>query len=282
MLVALLNGLAFSALLLVLSLGLALIFGLRGIVNFAHGGIYMLGAYVGLTISTDVNFWAALVVVPLIFGVVGCLADYLGLRRLADRPQTDSVLLTFGLAFVITALVEKVWGQQGKTLDAPNILSGSVSVLGEVYPKYRLFVAVCSLAAALAVLAWLMTTRTGLHIRAARERRSTASQLGVDVDRVSALVVGAGTALAGVAGVLAGPYLSLSPSMGVDILVMTFIVVVTGGLGSVEGAAAAAFVLGFSISLSATYLPDMSAYVPYAAMLLILLAKPAGLFGKAI
>ncbi|MCU1671435.1 MAG: transporter permease [Blastococcus sp.] len=279
MAVQLLNGLAFGVLLLVLSSGLALIFGLRGVVNFAHGALYMLAAYIGFSATTHLSFWAALVITPLALASLGIVLDRYGLRFLSHRAPLDMVLLTFGLTFVITDLVETVWGEQSRSLDPTAALAGSMSVFGVRYPTYRLFLIAVGLLVCVALVVWLRLSRTGLYIRASSSDRRVAAVFGVDVDRASAIVVGLGSGLAGLAGVLAGPYLSLSPNMGVEILIQTFIVVVVGGLGSLGGAMIAALVLGMANAIASVGFPSLSAYVPYALMLVMLLLRPQGFAG---
>lgn len=276
----LLNGLAFGVLLLVLSSGLALIFGLRGVVNFAHGALYMLAAYVGLSISQHTVFWFALCATPVCFAVLGVLLDRYGLRLLTSRGPLDLVLLTFGLTYVITDIVQTIWGTQPRSFPAPPGLEGSVRFLGISYPTYRLFLIGVGLLIGLALIAWLRVSRTGLYVRASSFDRTVAGVVGVDVDRVSATVVGLGAALTGLTGVLAGPYLSLSTSMGVDILVLTFIVVVVGGLGSIGGAMIVALVLGLLSTVGSVVMPEVAPYVPYLLMLVVLLFRPQGLAGR--
>jgi len=280
MLVQALNGLAFGVLLLVLSSGLALIFGLRGVVNFAHGAIYMLAAYVGLAISTQTSFWVALVAVPVLFALAGLLVDRFGLRFLDHRTPLDMVLLTFGLTFVVADVVQTVWGTQARSIEPPAALAGTTHLPGVSYPTYRVFVIVVGLTICAALVLWLRRSRTGLYVRASSDDRVTSAAMGVDVDRVGATVVGLGFALAGLAGVLAGPYLTLSPHMGTEILILTFIVVVVGGLGSVGGPMIAALIIGMANAMAAVHLPSVSAYVPYLLMLVVLLFRPQGIAGK--
>jgi branched-chain amino acid transport system permease protein len=280
MLVQVMNGLAFGTLLLVLSSGLALIFGLRGVVNFAHGAVYMLAAYIGFAVSSRTSFWVALVGVPLLFGAVGVLVDRYGLRLLERRSPLDMVLLTFGLTFVLADLIQTVWGTATRTLEPPAGLDGTASLLGTTYPAYRIFVIALGLALSAALVLWLRRSRTGLYVRASSDDRTTSAAMGVDVDRVSATVVALGFALAGLAGVLAGPYLALSPQMGTEVLILTFIVVVVGGLGSIGGPMLAALALGMMNAVAAVQVPSLSAYVPYLLMLGVLLLRPQGLAGR--
>jgi branched-chain amino acid transport system permease protein len=278
--VQLLNGLAFGVLLLVLSSGLALIFGLRGVVNFAHGAVYMLAAYVALSLSERTSFWVALVLVPIGLALAGLLVDRFGLRYLVGRSPLDMVLLTFGITFVVADVVQSVWGTQAHTIDPPSVLAGSTDLGFATYPTYRIFVIVVGLLACAGLMAWLKLSRTGLFVRASSDDRVTAGAMGVDVDRVSATVVALGFGLAGLAGVLAGPYLTLSPAMGTQILIITFIVVVVGGLGSIGGPMVAALLIGLANALVSVQAPTFAAYVPYLLMLVVLLLRPQGIAGR--
>lgn len=280
MFVQVLNGLAFGVLLLVLSSGLALIFGLRGVVNFAHGAIYMLAAYVALSISDRTSFWIALVIVPILLAVAGLVIDRYGLRFLVGRSPLDMVLLTFGITFVVADIVQTVWGTEARTIDAPAVLAGTTDLGFATYPTYRLFVIVMGLLVCAGLMAWLKFSRTGLFVRASGDDRVTAGAMGVNVDRVSATVVALGFGLAGMAGVLAGPYLTLSPAMGTEILITTFIVVVVGGLGSIGGPMIAALLIGMANALATVQLPSLAAYVPYLLMLVVLLLRPQGIAGR--
>jgi branched-chain amino acid transport system permease protein len=280
MLVQALNGLAFGVLLLVLSSGLALIFGLRGVVNFAHGAVYMLAAYVGLSVSGRTSFWVALVAVPVIFALAGLLVDRFGLRFLEHRTPLDMVLLTFGLTFIVADVVQTGWGTRARTVEPPAVLAGTTHLPGVSYPTYRVFVIGVGLVICAALVLWLRRSRIGLYVRASSDDRVTSAAMGVDVDRVGATVVALGFALAGLAGVLAGPYLTLSPHMGTEILILTFIVVVVGGLGSVGGPMVAALIIGMANALAAVHLSTFSAYVPYLLMLAVLLFRPQGIAGK--
>lgn len=280
MFVQVLNGLAFGVLLLVLSSGLALIFGLRGVVNFAHGAIYMLAAYVALSISDRTSFWIALLTVPVLLAGAGLLIDRYGLRFLVGRSPLDMVLLTFGITFVVADVVQTVWGTEARTIDPPAVLAGTTDLGVATYPTYRLFVIAMGLLVCAGLMAWLKFSRTGLFVRASGDNRVTAGAMGVNVDRVSATVVALGFGLAGVAGVLAGPYLTLSPAMGTEILITTFIVVVVGGLGSIGGPMIAALLIGMANALATVQLPTLAAYVPYLLMLVVLLLRPQGIAGR--
>ncbi|WP_028654492.1 branched-chain amino acid ABC transporter permease [Nocardioides sp. J54] len=280
MFVQVLNGLAFGVLLLVLSSGLALIFGLRGVVNFAHGAIYMLAAYVAMAITDRTSFWLALVTVPVLLAAAGLLVDRFGLRHLSGRSPLDMVLLTFGITFVVADVIQTTWGTRAHTIDPPSALQGSTDLGLATYPTYRLFVIAMGLLVCAALIAWLKFSRTGLFVRAAGDDRTTTGAMGVNVDRVSGTVVALGFGLAGLAGVLAGPYLTLSPAMGTEILITTFIVVVVGGLGSIGGPMIAALLVGLAHALATVQAPTFSAYVPYLLMLGVLLVRPQGIAGR--
>jgi branched-chain amino acid transport system permease protein len=274
------NGLVYGALLIVMCSGLALIYGLRRVVNFAHGSLYMLGAYLGYSLASHSNFWVALLVAPAIMAVLGVLLDRYGFRLMQDRDPLSVVLVTFGLLLVIEDFVQTVWGKSNLSLPAPAALSMSVDILGTPVPAYRLGVIAVGAAVALGLSLWLRYSKVGLFVRAASTDPTTTAMQGVNTDLLSAGVVGLGTALAGLAGVVAAPFLSLSPSMSSDVIIDSFVVVVVGGLGSLAGAFIAAMVLGMVQALGAVYLPDESVLLPFALMVAILIWKPAGFAGS--
>lgn len=274
------NGLVYGALLIVMCSGLALIYGLRRVVNFAHGSLYMLGAYLGFTIATQSNFWVALVAVPAIMAVFGVLLDRYGFRLLQDRDPLSVVLVTFGLLLVIEDFVQTVWGKSNLSVATPEALNFSVDLFGTAVPAYRIGVIAVGAGVALGLSLWLKYSRIGLFVRASSTDPTTTAMQGVNTDALSAGVVGLGTALAGLAGVVAAPFLALSPAMSSDVLIDSFVVVVIGGLGSLSGAFVAALVLGLIQSLGAVYLPNLSAVLPFALMVAILLWKPAGFAGS--
>ncbi|MDB5886243.1 MAG: amino acid/amide transporter rane protein 1, family [Polaromonas sp.] len=274
------NGLVYGALLIVMCSGLALIYGLRRVVNFAHGSLYMMGAYLGFTIATQSNFWVAMVAVPAIMAVFGVLLDRYGFRLLQDRDPLTVVLVTFGLLLVIEDFVQTVWGKSNLSVATPEALNFSVDLLGTAVPAYRIGVIAVGAGVALGLSLWLKYSRIGLFVRASSTDPTTTAMQGVNTDALSAGVVGLGTALAGLAGVVAAPFLALSPAMSSDVLIDSFVVVVIDGLGSLSGAFVAALVLGLIQSLGAVYLPNLSAVLPFALMVAILLWKPAGFAGS--
>jgi branched-chain amino acid transport system permease protein len=277
-----LNGLALGALLLALASGLALIYGLRGVMNFGHGALYMLGAYLSYEIAGRTTFWVALLLVPLLLAGVGAVLELLVFRPLQGRSPIEVALVTFGIALVLDHVIVLIWGKQTLSVPAPPILQGSVEMLGIRYPAYRLMLIAVALVTSAILIAVLRHSRTGLHVRASSHDRETTAIMGVNIDRVSLFVVSAGTALAGLAGVLAAPYLAVEPGMGTSILVSSLIVVVVGGLGSIEGAMGAAVSLGILQVLGTVWFPAVAVLVPYAALIAVLLWRPSGIAGKRV
>ncbi len=274
------NGLVYGALLIVMCSGLALIYGLRRVVNFAHGSLYMLGAYLGYSVALYSNFWVALVAAPAIMALLGVLLDRYGFRLLQDRDPLTVVLVTFGLLLVIEDLVQTTWGKSNLSVPVPEALAFSIDLLGTPVPAYRLSVIFIGAAVALGLSLWLRFSKVGLFVRAASTDPVTTSMQGVNTDLLSAGVVGLGTALAGLAGVVAAPFLSLSPSMSADVIIDSFVVVVIGGLGSLAGAFIAALVLGMVQAIGAVYLPDAAVLLPFVFMIGILIWKPSGFAGS--
>jgi branched-chain amino acid transport system permease protein len=274
------NGLVYGALLIIMCSGLALIYGLRRVVNFAHGSLYMLGAYIGYSIAGYSNFWVALVAAPAIMAVLGVLLDRYGFRLLQDRDPLSVVLVTFGLLLIIEDFVLSVWGKNNFSMSAPEALNTTINLLGTPVPAYRIAVIAVGAFVALGLSLWLRYSKIGLFVRASSTDPTTTAMQGVNTDVLSAGVVGLGTALAGLAGVVAAPFLSLSPSMSSDVIIDSFVVVVIGGLGSLAGAFVAAMVLGMIQAIGAVYLPDVAALMPFALMVAILIWKPAGFAGS--
>jgi branched-chain amino acid transport system permease protein len=273
------NALALGALLTLLATGLALVFGLRDVMNFAHGALFMLGAYLAYSVSGLVGFWAALVVVPVLLALVGVLFEYAAFRPLRDRSQMDVALLTFGFALIVSQIVIKIWGTSPLALAPPSALAGSTDWFGHPYPTYRLFLIVVGFAACAALAIWLRVSRLGMHVRAVSRSPQISRILGVNTDRLGVLVVALGFAYAGFAGVLAGPYLAIDPALGANILISCLIVVVVGGLGSIGGAIAAAVVYGFIEVLGSLVSPVLAVTAPYLLLVFVLLWRPQG-FGN--
>jgi branched-subunit amino acid ABC-type transport system permease component len=276
-----LNGLAYGALLFLLSVGLTLIFGMLDIVNLAHGSFYMLGAYAGLALIAGTgSFWLALLAAPLAVGGIGALVERSCLRPLYRRPPLDQVLLTFGLIYLFEDLAKWTWGGRIRSIPPPDLFSGSVSLLGTTLPSYRLFVIAFGLAMAVALWLLVERTRLGAIIRAGVFDAEMAAGMGINIGRVFTAVFAFGAGLAGLSGVIAGPIQSAYPSMGVSILVPALIVVVVGGLGSLKGSLAGSLIIGQAETLGKAWLPGTSMLMIYVVMALVLLLRPQGLFGR--
>lgn len=280
MIINALNGLVYGSLLFVLASGLVLVYGLRRVVNFAHGALYMLGAYVGYSVAIHVGFFPGIVAAGAALAVVGILLDVVVFRKLADRDPLVTVLVTFGVMLIIEDFVRTVWGTQNYAIDPPAALSGVVEIAGAPFPVYRLFIVAASAVMAGGLVVWLRYSRSGLWVRAASHSPAVAAMCGVRTNLLGPLVVGLGGAFAGVAGIVAAPFLSLNPSMGAEILVLSFVVTVIGGLSSFGGAFISAMILGQVQAFGIVYVPEMSALLPFFLMALVLVARPQGILGK--
>ncbi|MBM6545435.1 branched-chain amino acid ABC transporter permease [Janibacter sp. YIM B02568] len=278
----LLNGIAFGSLLMILSSGLAMIFGLRGVTNFAHGALYMAGAYIAFSVAKATSFWFALVVAPIGLAIIGAVLELVFFRRLQHRNHIEVGLITFGLAMIFERAVVLIWGEETHSVAPPALLEGTTNVFGTGYPTYRLAVIAVAIALALALGWWLNRTTSGLHVRAASHDVETSGILGINVDRVSLMVVCLGAGLAGLAGTLAAPYVSVYPAMGTTILIVVLIVVVVGGQGSIGGAMIAGMGLGVVQTVGSIWAPSLSVLVPYAALVVVLLWRPQGIAGKRV
>jgi branched-chain amino acid transport system permease protein len=276
------NGLVGGAFYALLALGLAVIFGMLGVVNFAHGAFYMLGAF-GAYILLDsygVSFWIALPLVPLLLAVVGIILERLFIRRLTPLDPLYNFLFTFGVALILQDLVKKQYGVQSQPYPRPSALSGSVNLGAFDYPAYQVFVLAVSIGVCAVVWLILTRTRVGMIVRASTEKPELARALGIDVARWVTPVFGFGIALAGLAGVLAAPMRAVNPLMGSDLIITVFAVVVIGGLGSVFGSVAAGFAIGLISALGNLYVPALSQTLVFILMAVVLLWRPAGLFGR--
>lgn len=280
MLIQILNGLVYGGLLYILSVGLVLIFGLRRVVNFAHGSLFMVGSYVAFSVAAAGSFWGALVAAVVVLAVLGVLLDVFVFRPLQKENEIVTVLVTFGLLLVMEDLVKTIWGKDFLTVAPPAILAGTVQILGSDFPVYRLMVIAVAIAVAIALTVWLRVSRIGLYVRASSVDPVTTAMQGVNTDRVSATVVAIGTALAGLSGTIAAPLMALSPSMGSYILIDSFIVVVVGGLGSFSGAFIAALIIGQIHNMGVVYLPAAASMLPFLLMIGVLMWRPTGMSGR--
>ncbi|MCP5151563.1 MAG: branched-chain amino acid ABC transporter permease [Ectothiorhodospiraceae bacterium] len=273
-----LNGLQLSALLFLLAVGLSVVFGLMNFINLAHGTLYMLGAYFAVAVAGAFDsFWAALVLAPLGVAVVGAVAHVTLFRRLQSAGPMKQVLVTFGLIFVGFDVVRIVWGRLPHTVPTPETLAGSVQILGETYPTYRLFIIGVGLAVLVALHLGLDRTRLGAVVRAGVDDRTMVAALGINVELVFFAVFCLGCWLAGLAGVVAAPVFSVFPGMDMSVLILALIVVVLGGPGSLWGAALGALVIGMADTFGQVMFPAFASVTIYALMAAILLFKPGGL-----
>ena len=237
----------------------------------------MLGAYLGYSIAQFAGFWVALVLSPVLLALVGAALEYLALRPLQRRSHIEVALVTLGLGVILGQGLIFVYGGEARTVDAPPYLAGSLSVLGLTYPVYRLFLIGVGLGSCALLAVWLNFTTSGLHVRAVSQDPSVARMMGINADRLSLLVTSLSAAFAGVAGVLAGPYLSVDPGMDVTMIVSCLIIVVIGGTGSIFGAIVAALLYGFVQVAGSVFFPDLAALAPYALLMAVLLIAPGGI-----
>lgn len=278
LLLGLING-AFYA---VLSLGLAVIFGLLNIVNFAHGALYMLGAFatLGLTKWLGIGYWGALVLAPLIVGAFGIVLERVLLRRLAGVDHLYGLLLTFGLALVIEGTFVKLFGSSGLPYSAPASLQGGINLGFMFLPWYRGWVVVASLLVCGATWFLFEKTKIGAYLRAGTENPRLLQAFGVNVPLLTTLAYGYGVALAAFAGVLAAPITQVNPLMGSNLIIVVFAVVVIGGMGSIMGAVVTGLTMGVIEGLTKVFWPEASSTVIFVVMAIVLVLRPAGLFGK--
>lgn len=297
----LLNGAQFGILLFLVAAGLTLVFGIMDFINLAHGVLYMVGGYVmAMMMGVTGNFWLALVLVLPVTLAVGLVLEVLVFRRLYDRSHLDQVLATFGLVLVMSELVKILWGSAPLSVAMPDMLSGSVPLAGAMrYPVYR--IAVIGTGLGIAVGLWFVITRTrvGMLLRAGATNRSMVSALGIDINRLFMLVFAVGAMLAGFAGAIVAPILSVDPGMGDSILILTFVVIVIGGVGSVKGAFCAALLVGIVDTLGRMFGPillkavmdpaaaaqagrTIAPMLVYILMAAVLFWRPEGLFGRKV
>jgi branched-chain amino acid transport system permease protein len=275
-------GLTQGMIYVLLALGLSLIFGLLGIVNFAHGSLFVLGSFLGFfMLGLTGNFWLALVAAPLMVGIIGLGIEKLLIRPLYARNPNDVLLITFGLSLIIVDLTRIIWGKRGVEFSAPYGFKGAIDLGFTIFPTYRLLVIGLTIAVVIALRLFLLRTDLGLIIRAGTRDPLMVRVLGIKLGRVWFLVFGLGAALAGFAGVLAAPMRHVSPEMGVSTVIEAFVVVVIGGMGSIAGAVVAGLLIGQAVSLTVLFAPTMAEIIIFLAMAAVLLIKPTGLFGEA-
>ncbi|MFA5538651.1 MAG: branched-chain amino acid ABC transporter permease [Gemmobacter sp.] len=280
LLLGLING-SFYA---ILSLGLAVIFGLLNIINFAHGALYMMGAFVAWMLLNylGLNYWWALVLAPVIVGGIGIVIERTMLFRLYKLDHLYGLLLTFGLALIFQGLLRNGYGISGLPYSIPPQLSGGQNLGFMFLPNYRAWVVVASLVVCFGTWYMIEKTRLGAYLRAATENPTLVGAFGLNVPLMITLTYGFGVALAAFAGVLAAPIYSLNPNMGADLIIVVFAVVVIGGMGSIMGSIVTGFGLGLVEGLTKVFYPEAASVVIFVIMAIVLLLKPAGLFGRAV
>lgn len=278
LLLGLING-SFYAM---LSLGLAVIFGLLNIINFAHGAQYMLGAFVAWMLLTylGVGYWWALLLVPGIVGVTGVAIERLLISRLYHLDHLYGLLLTFGLALIIQGAVRNQYGISGLPYSGPPELAGGQNLGFMFLPNYRAWVVIASLVVCLGTWFAIEKTRLGAYLRAATENPTLVGAFGINVPRMITLTYGFGVGLAAFAGVLAAPVYSVNPNMGADLIIVVFAVVVIGGMGSILGSIVTGFGLGLVEGLIKVFYPEASSVIIFVIMAIVLFVRPAGLFGR--
>ncbi|MGA2941298.1 MAG: branched-chain amino acid ABC transporter permease [Xanthobacteraceae bacterium] len=278
LLLGLING-SFYAL---LSLGLAVIFGMLNIINFAHGALYMMGAFAAYLLLQylGIGYWWALIIAPIVIGALGVVIERLFLQHLRNLDHLYGLILTFGLALIIEGLFRNTYGSSGQPYSVPESLQGGRNLGFMFLPNYRAWVVAFSIVVCFATWYGIERTRLGSYLRAATENPTMVRAFGINVPRMITLTYGFGVGLAALAGVMAAPIYNVSPQMGSDLIIVVFAVVVIGGMGSIMGAIITGFVLGIVEGLTKVFFPEASNTVIFAIMIVVLLVRPAGLFGR--
>ena len=275
-------GLVNGAFYAMLSLGLAVIFGLLDVVNFSHGALYMVGAFAAWIMldSWGVNYWFALVLAPLVVGLLGALIERLLLKRLYGLDPLYGLLLTFGLALILEGAFRRQYGVSGQSYNVPDLLAGATNLGFMILPNYRAWVVLASVVVCLATWYLIERTRLGAYLRAGTENAKLVQAFGVNVPLMVTLTFGFGAALAGLAGVLAAPIIQVTPLMGSNLIIVVFAVVVIGGMGSILGSVVTGLGLGVIEGFTRVFYPEASNIVVFVIMAIVLVLRPAGLFGK--
>jgi len=278
----LLLGLVNGSFYAMLSLGLAVIFGLLNVINFSHGALYMMGAffaYIGVT-SFGLNYWVMLALAPLLVGVFGVIVEKTMLRWIYKLDHLYGLLLTFGITLLLEGVFRSFFGVSGQTVQVPDALQGATNLGFMILPNYRAWVVVASLAVCLFTWYVIEKTKLGAYLRAGTENPKLVEAFGINVPLMVTLTYGFGVALAGFAGVLAAPIINVTPLMGSHLIIVVFAVVVIGGMGSIMGSVITGLLLGVIEGLTRVYYPEGSEVVVFVVMVIVLLLRPAGLFGK--
>ncbi|MCD4715678.1 MAG: branched-chain amino acid ABC transporter permease [Desulfobacterales bacterium] len=276
------NGLILGSVYVLLSLGLSIIFGMLGIINFAHGAFYMLGAYAAYNITSYIypNFWIAFIFGPIFMGAFGAACEVFFFRRLYKLPPLYVMLFTFGLMMAFQDIIRMIFGSMGVPFNTPESLMGAVNLGFMYYPKYRLFLIIVTALCSLGVWLFLSKTRLGALIRAGTDNSRMVDALGINISRITTLVFGLGIGLAGLAGVLVAPIQNVTHLMGMDFLIDCFVVVVIGGMGSIAGSIIGGLIVGEIIAMGIMVWPPIANTLIYLFMAAFLLVRPRGLFGR--
>ena len=278
----LLLGLVNGSFYAMLSLGLAVIFGLLNVINFSHGALYMMGAFIAFigVNNYELNYWMMLVLAPLVVGAFGIAVEKTMLRWLYKLDHLYGLLLTFGITLLLEGVFRSFFGVSGQTLDVPEQLAGATDLGFMILPNYRAWVVAASLIVCLGTWFVIEKTRLGAYLRAGTENPKLVEAFGINVPRMVTLTYGFGVALAGLAGVLAAPVINVTPLMGSNLIIVVFAVVVIGGMGSILGSIVTGLMLGVIEGLTRVFYPEGSEVVVFVVMVIVLLLRPAGLFGK--
>lgn len=275
----LLTGLQIGAIYVLVALGLTLIFGTLGVANFAHGALYLIAAYLGMVISAQMGWWLAVLIVPVVLFVVGIVLERGLIRFFYDRPVTDQILVTFGLALIVQEGARQIFGGTTQPFPPPQWALMPWDIGIGYYPPWRLIIVGVTAAIVLAVFAFLRYTRFGLVVRAGTRDAEMPQLLGINITLRFMVVFGIGALLAGVAGLMGGPVTQANPGVGMDMLVPSFLVVVIGGMGSIPGAIVAGLLMGEAVALAVLVYPPMSQVIVYIVAVVVLSWRPRGLFG---
>jgi branched-chain amino acid transport system permease protein len=280
--VSALNGVIYGAFLLLTSLGLSLVFGLGRVVNFAHGALYAVGGYALLDLihRAGIGYWPALVLAPLLVVPFAILMERLTIFPIRRRPEIYTLLVTFGLSFMIVGGIEYVWGTGTALIPTPAPFGGTISVFGNQYPRYRLAAAALSLLVSGGVFAFVQFTPIGLRIRAITDDGDMAEALGIDTKWLLTLVFGGAGGLAGFAGALGAPIFAVQPEMGTSILLDSFLAVILGGLGNLPGSALGAFIVAMTKSIGGGYIADWSIALLFVVVGVVMVVRPTGVLGR--
>lgn len=276
-----LNSLVLGGVFLIVAIGLNIIYGLSRVMNLAHGSLYAIGAYTGYTlVATGLNFFVALLITPIIVGFVGLILERTVIAPMRKRSMVYTLILTYGLMFFLDGLIKQSWGNEPRFIELPKFMQETLSILGTHYPVFRLVTLGITAAVMIALMLFLNKTRLGMILRASSTIPEMVSCLGFNMNYVHIGAFVLGCALAGVAGIIAGPLTTIDPLMGHEMLISSFVVIVIGGLGSLRGAVFAAILIGVVQTLSEFFITDLAMVIVYMMMAVILTFKPLGLLGE--